>query len=277
MVRSRYRGATMMATAVLPTCASQSSACLAVHSPSSAASRQFHLVLERVPQLEIKLANNATVRDEIIAPLLRDDKRVYVILDRAVDGSGYPVRNKSRTPGGQIIYIGVASSRIELDVAKDRDITMVADDAVHWWLDNLTASDLYTLITSSAYSADRIGPIAGYEAHPQAGYTYFTIGSDNVVGMRWFDNYFALPLTSYLSAYYDTAWTRVLARHGRATTIAWRSAAAYSATQAIPHAIADAAGATEQLHLHLHALSVKRPCQALLGCALWRLSGAFSA
>ncbi|GIV50584.1 MAG: hypothetical protein KatS3mg038_1105 [Candidatus Kapaibacterium sp.] len=189
-----------------------------VHASTLTIKRGFDAIplgLERVPQLEVKLANNATVRNEIIAPLLRDDKRVYVVLDRSVDGSGYPVRDKTRTPGGQIIYIGVASSRIELDVAKDRDITMVADDAVHWWLDQLTAADLYaTITTSSPYTTDVIGPIAGYEAHPEAGFDYFAIGTNPVRGMRWFDNYYALPLSLYLRAYYDTAWARVLADMG---------------------------------------------------------------
>ncbi|GIV52411.1 MAG: hypothetical protein KatS3mg038_2932 [Candidatus Kapaibacterium sp.] len=171
------------------------------------------LGLEKVPQLEMSLVNNEIVRSEIITPLL-DDKRVYVIVDYYVTQIAGPdiyyyKRDRNRTPSETIMFMGILSSKVEVDIAKDTEIKIVADDAVHWWLDNLTASDLYTLITSSAYSADRIGPSAGYEAHPQCGFAFGSIGGNDIRGLRWFDSFFGLRLHHYIGSYVHAAWTRV--------------------------------------------------------------------
>lgn len=167
------------------------------------------LGLEKVPQLEVSLANNEIVRNEVLEPLW-DEKRVYVIVDYMQSG-GVPIRNRARTPDAKarVLFVGVMNARIEVDIVKDAEIKLVADHAVHWWLDNLTAADLYNELQLSEYSSARLLNMSGYEAHPETGIVFGTMGSNSIRGLRWFDYFNATKIEYYFLAFVKIAVSRI--------------------------------------------------------------------
>lgn len=167
------------------------------------------LGLEKVPQLEVSLANNEIVRNEVLEPLW-NEKRVYVIVDYMQSG-GVPIRNRARTPDAKaiVLFVGVVNARVEVDIVKDAEIKLVADHAVHWWLDQLTAADLYAELQSSYYSSHRLLDVSGYEAHPETGIVFGTIGSNDIRGLRWLDYFNATEINYYFFAFVRVAVARI--------------------------------------------------------------------